>query len=102
MSAISNKAISDYLGGKGIPHSQVAYRYLMLALRAMVDGKVDRYHAQSVYDYVARNVGVRPEQIDRAIRYAIRKTETPVMNKEFLARALNDLLLAADENSSVF
>lgn len=102
MSTVSNKAISDYLGEKGIYHSKLGYKYLMLCIRALLDGKVDRYRMQTLYDYVAANTGVQADQVDRAIRRAIRLTEDPVPNKEFLTRALDDLALTEDANASIF
>lgn len=102
MNTISNKAISDYLSDMGIYHSNQGYKYLMLCLRAILNGEVDRYRIQTVYDYVAMKNGILPEQVDRAIRHAIRKTPTPSTNKEFLLRAADELALAADANAFIF
>lgn len=102
MSNVSNKAISDYLGKKGIYHSRLGYKYLMLCLRAMLDGKVDRYCMKSVYDYVAIETGAQYSQVDLAIRRAIRKTENAVPNKEFLMRAFDELSLSANADASIF
>lgn len=102
MSSISNKAISDYLGEKGIYHSRLGYKYLMLSLRAMLDGKVDRYCMKSVFEHVAVETGVKAAQVDLAIRRAIRKTEHAVTNKEFLTRAFDELSLSADADAPIF
>lgn len=102
MSAVSNKAISDYLSKAGVFHSNMGYKFLMLSIRAILDGEVDRYCVQSIYDYVAMNNGVTPGQVDRAIRHAIRKTVDPVPNKEFLFRAADELALTADANAFIF
>lgn len=102
MSTISNETISNYLSKHEVPHSMLGYKYLMLCLRAMLDGAVNRYRMQSVYEYVAEASGVKPEQVDRAIRTTIRRTSAPAMNKEFLTRAYDELMLTADANASVF
>ena len=99
---ISNKAISDYLSNLGIYHSSQGYKYLMLCLRAILDGEVDRYRVQTVYDYVAMKNGTLPDRVDRSIRHAIRKATTPSTNKEFLLRAADELALAADANAFIF
>jgi len=102
LNAVSNKAISDYLSEKGIFHSKLGYKYLMLCIRALLDGKVDRYCMKSAYDYVATQAEIKPEQVERSIRQVIRRTEAPVPNKEFLTRALDDLALSEDANASIF
>lgn len=102
LSDISNKVISDYLGEQGVYHSKLGYKYLMLSLRALLDGKVDRYRMLSVYEYVAAQSKVTPGQVDRSIRNVVRKTSMPVSNKEFLTRALDDLTLAADADAAIF
>lgn len=102
MSTVSNKAISDYLTQRGIFHSSQGYRCLMLGIRSILDGAVDRNCAKAIYDYVAEKVGVKSGQVDRAIRHAIRKTAEPVPNKEFLLRAADDLAFSADANVFLF
>lgn len=102
MSCISNKAISDYLGEKGISHAKIGYKYLMLAIRAMLDGKVDRYNVRSIYIYVSTQTGIHYGSIDKSMRTVILETPTPVNNKEFLNRALDDLLLSEDANAGLF
>lgn len=102
MSTVSNKAISDYLSQKGIYHSSQGYKCLMLGIRAVLDGVVDRNCAKAIYDHVAEKVGVKPGQVDRAIRHAIRKTADPAPNKEFLLRAADDLAFSADANVFLF
>lgn len=102
LSVVSNKAISDCLDRLGIYHSSQGYKYLMLGIRAILDGEVDRYCVKEVYDYVSKRVGVQAGQVDHAIRYAIRKTEDPVPNKEFLIRVADDLMLTADANVFLF
>lgn len=102
MNTISNKKISDYLGKQGILHSKLGYKYLMLSLRAMLSGKVDRYRIQSVYEQVAAQTSVTPQQVERSIRNVVKKTAHPVTAKEFLMRALDDLLLEEDANATIF
>ena len=101
MGTISNKTISDYLDEKGIGHSRIGYRYLMMGLRALLDGKVDRCNVSAVYDYVSLATNVSPGQVDRAIRGSIRKSNSPVTNKEFLLRTLDDLRLSEDANAGL-
>lgn len=101
LSSVSNKAISDYITQKGIKHSSRAYVFLMCGIRALLDGKVDRYRVSSVYDYTANQYQVTYEQVDRTIRIAVRRCNTPSTNKEFLIRAMNELSLAADENADL-
>lgn len=102
LSTVSNKAISDHLSKAGILHANQGYRFLMLGIRAILDGEVDRYCIRAVYDHVSRQSGVGPGQVDRAIRQAIRRTEKPVPNKEFMIRAADELALAADANAFIF
>ena len=102
MSAVSNKAISDYLSKAGIFHSNQGYKFLMMGLRAILDGEVDRYCIQAVYDYVAIKSNVTSGTVDRAIRHAVRRTEEAVPNKEFFLRAADELALTADANAFIF
>lgn len=102
LSAISNKDISAYLDKVGIRHSYQGYRYLMLCLRAILDGEVDRFCIRTVFDYVGAQCDVASGQVDRAIRKAIRSSNAPIRNKEFLLRAADDLMLSADANAFVF
>lgn len=104
MSAVSNKAISEYLSKFGIYHSSRAYEFLLIGIRAILDGAVDRYRAGAIYDYVAKQTGVQPDQVDRSIRQAIRKASGPVHvpNKEFLIRAVDELTFTADANAFLF
>lgn len=102
MSCISNKAISDYLGEKGVSHAKIGYKYLMLAIRAMLDGKVDRYNVRSIYMYVSAQTGVHYGSIDKSMRTVLQKVPDPIDNKEFLNRALDDLLLSEDANAGLF
>jgi len=102
LSAVSNKAINDYLSKAGIYHSNQGFKFLMLGLRAILDGEVDRYCVQSVYDYVAIKSGVTAGHVDRAIRNAVRRAVDPVPNKEFLLRAADELALTADANAFIF
>ena len=102
LSNVSNKAISDYLTQKGIFHSSQGYKCLMFGIRGILDGTVDRNCAKAIYDYVAVKVGVKPGQVDRAIRHAIRKTAQPAPNKEFLLRAADDLAFSADAHAFLF
>ena len=78
------------------------YKCLMLGIRGILDGTVDRNCAKAIYDYVAVKVGVKPGQVDRAIRHAIRKTAQPAPNKEFLLRAADDLAFSADAHAFLF
>jgi len=102
LSAVTNKAISDYLSQKGIYHSIQGYKYLMICLRAILDGEVDRDCMKAVYEHVAAANGVSANRAEQAIRAAIRKTAEPVPNKEFLFRAADELALAADANAFIF
>ena len=102
LSKVSNKAISDYLSKEGILHANQGYRFLMLGIRAILDGEVDRYCIRAVYDYVAMQSNITSGQVDRAIRQSIRRTEHPVPNKEFLLRAADELALTADANAFIF
>jgi len=102
LSAVSNKAISEYLSNLGIYHSSQGYKYLMLAIRAILDGDVDRYCAKAIYDHVSQKVGVTPDRINRSIRQALRKMDTPIPNKEFLIRAADELAFTADANAFLF
>ncbi len=102
MSAVSNKAISDYLSEYGICHSSQAYKFLMLGIRAILDGTADRYCVKTVYECIAQQAGVTTGQVDSAIRLAIRKTANPIKNKEFLIRAADELAFTADANAFLF
>ena len=102
MNTVSNKSISEYLSKQEISHSHRGYQYLMLCLRAILDGKVDRSRVQSIYERVAEEGGLTAAQVERGIRHAIRKTSHPVSNKEFLLRAADDLALNADANAFIF
>ena len=102
MSMVSNRAINDYLSEVGIYHSSRAYEFLLIGIRAILDGAVDRYRAGAIYDYVANQAGVKSDQVDRAIRQAIRKTASPISNKEFLIRAADELKFTADANAFLF
>ena len=50
MSTVSNRAINDYLSEVGIYHSSRAYEFLLIGIRAILDGAVDRYRAGAIYD----------------------------------------------------
>lgn len=102
MSKVSNKAISDYLSEKGICHSNRGYKYLMLGVRNILDGKVDRSRIQTVYESVAGMCGISSGQVENAIRLAVRKSTDPVSNKEFLLQASDELALTADANAFIF
>ena len=99
MSTVSNRAINDYLSEVGIYHSSRAYEFLLIGIRAILDGAVDRYRAGAIYDYVANQAGVKSDQVDRAIRQAIRKTASPISNK---IRAADELKFTADANAFLF
>lgn len=102
MNAVSNKAISEYLSNNGIFHSSNGYKFLMLSIRAILDGAVDRKCAKAIYDYVAEQSGAQPGQVDRAIRHALRKAAVQLSNKEFLIRAADELAFTADANAFLF
>ena len=102
MNAVSNKAISEYLSNAGVKHSSNGYKFLMLSIRAILDGSADRNRAISIYEYVSIQSGALPGQVDRAIRHALRKAAVPLSNKEFLIRAADELAFTADANAFLF
>lgn len=94
MSLISDKQISGKLDSKGINHGRVGYRYLMTALRLLLDQEADREKAVELYKKVAEKYeGVSWNQVERGIRLAIKKTNTKLTNKEFISRIYDELIL---------
>lgn len=102
MGIISNKEINDYLEQKKVPHANRGYMDLLVGIRAMLDGKVDRYQMQSVYDYVASKRGVTSENVSRSMRKAIRLSDDCLPNREFMSKAVDELLFSADKNHDPF
>lgn len=102
MAYISNKRISAYLDEQGIPHHVVAYRYLMHIIRAIIDGKVDRYQLKETYRYVANIENIHAKTVECAIRRTLSQhgsADQPIMtNGKFIYKTVDTLMLEADEN----
>lgn len=82
--------IYRYLDSKGLKHAKLGYKYLISAIGAMIEDPYENQKITDVYDRVAKDHGTSGYCVERAIRYAI--TKSNVSNKEFILRATHELL----------
>ena len=102
MTTITNKRINDYLMEQGVPPAKSGYGYLFKVIRAILDGKVDRFVMKNVYEYVAMQEQTRPIYVENNIRRMLRKVgsinQPVVTNADFINKAINDLMFEVDPN----
>jgi len=102
MGVVTNKRINDYLMEQGLSPVGKGYRYLFKVIRAIIDGKTDRFLMKTAYEYVAIQEKTRPVYVENTIRRMLHKLgaiDQPVItNCEFICRAVNDLMFEIDPN----
>lgn len=102
MATVTNKRINDYLMEQGVSPVGKGYGYLFKVIRAVLDGKVDRYVMKTAYEYVSLQEQTRPVYVENAIRRALHKVgainQPVVTNNEFICKAINDLMFEIDPN----
>lgn len=82
--------IQQYLDEYKIKHAQEGYQYLVAAIS--IAYKMQKgYNQIDVRNQVALLYGTRPENVERAVRYAIRGTK--MTNKTFVQDAVNTIHL---------
>lgn len=87
---IEDAQIIRYLNDMGLKHANLGYRFLISAIKLKAEyGHNIGY--MEIYDNIAREYCVpKFNRVERAIRYAI--TPFGITNKEFIARAVDDIL----------
>jgi EAL domain-containing protein (putative c-di-GMP-specific phosphodiesterase class I)/GGDEF domain-containing protein len=84
--------VNDYLDAMGIKHSHSGYRYLVMALRLGVEDPKLIMNISGMYEKISKVYGKSIVTIDRAIRYSIRQDGHTNTNKEFISKAVDDII----------
>ena len=100
MATVTNKRINDYLMESGVSPTGKGYGYLFKIIRAILDGKVDRYVMKTAYEYVGLQEQIRPVYVENTIRRTLHRVgsigQPVVTNNEFICKAINDLMFEID------
>lgn len=93
----SDMEINCYLETKGIKHALAGYRYLLTAIRIGIDDRSQLARINELYGRIAQMYQTEPNNVERGIRHSIMKYGLP--NKEFIVKAVDDLICWAAEPS---
>ena len=85
----NDAAISIYLSNKGLKKSNKGYCFLAEAIRMSLGSRETLSKVTELYAAVAQKYGTQPQNVERAIRYAI--CVLGVTNKDFISQATEDI-----------
>lgn len=86
---IYSDSINLYLSSRGIKNSNKGYIFLADAIRLGAETEDSVNRVSDLYTLIAMSYGVLPQNVERAIRYAI--SGLGVTNKEFIAKAVHEI-----------
>ena len=81
-----NKDIVNYLNDRGIPFSTKGFNYLHDAIKCVMSIPKEP-QAMEIYRTVGMLYGATAEQVERAMRYSIRRSGCSDYVKEFIVKA---------------
>lgn len=94
---INKYLINEYLITKGIKHSCLGYLFLNETLLIISNQKYRIWKLTEIYDEIAKKFNTKSSNVERCIRYAIRKFE--INNKEFIVQAVYDMDILIEEKN---
>ena len=94
-----NLEFSKYLDENGIKHSNKGYIFLLEAMMIMCRMQRMKWVLDDIYEEIAKKYSVNKCSVERTIRYSLLKTN--LSNKEFLARAFDNIVLDNKTNCAV-
>ena len=83
---------SRYLDSKGVLHSLIGRRYLLEAITTCIEDNKVMINMGDIYNEIAAaHENASPSNVERCMRHAIRQSNSPIKNKEFICRAVYDI-----------
>lgn len=79
--------IQEYLDERGVPRKSIGYAYLYDMITECIRSPTMPYHLNRFIDVYAKKNNLKPANIERTMRYAIKKNNTNVSLCEFIIEA---------------
>ena len=79
--------ISEYLDLRGVPRKSIGYMYLSDMIEECVRSPTMPYHLNKYIEEYATNKKIKPANVERTMRYAIKKNNTNTSSCEFIIEA---------------
>lgn len=92
----TNREIAAYLDTYNFKHSLAGYRYLCSAIRLGLQNP-NMLMLSDLFETVAAPYDTTGVIVERSIRYLLKAASIDIGTKEFLARAIDSLLIMASE-----
>ena len=79
--------ISEYLDLRGVPRKSIGYIYLSDMIEECVRSPTMPYHLNRYIEEYAINKNIKPANVERTMRYAIKKNNANISLCEFIIEA---------------
>lgn len=79
--------ISEYLDLRGVPRKSIGYMYLSDMIAECVRSPTMPYHLNRYIAEYATNKNIKPANVERTMRYAIKKNNANISLCEFIIEA---------------
>ncbi len=96
--AIELTDIYEYLDNVGIKHSNIGYRYLVMAIQSGSEHMELLFKINDLYVVIAERFNKSPQSVGSSIRNAISFTNQP--NKEFIVKSIMSINMSENNDSN--
>ena len=79
--------IAEYLDKRGVPRKSIGYIYLHDMIDACIRSPTMPYHLNKYIEEYATNNNIKPANVERTMRYAIKKNNANISLCEFIIEA---------------
>jgi hypothetical protein len=90
--------ITNYLMSKGCKRHIIGYGYTRWIIHECIEGDLDTGRVTEYYRKAAKEFDTTQSRVERAIRHMIESTGNKVVCSEFIANAVDDLLIGGYGN----
>ena len=79
--------IQEYLDERGVPRKSIGYMYLSDMIEVCIRSPTMPYHLNRYIEEYATNKNIKPANVERTMRYAIKKNNANISLCEFIIEA---------------
>lgn len=79
--------INEYLDKRGVPRKSIGYIYLHDMIAKCIRSPTMPYHLNRYIEEYATNKNIKPANVERTMRYAIKKNNANISLCEFIIEA---------------